>query len=383
MRLGFVLYDYFPFGGLQRDCLRIARLCAERGHQITIVARRWQGERPEGIQVELLGCTGWSNIARNRHFFAALQGCVSSLRLDGLIGFNRAPGLDVYYAADPCYDARIRRRHGDWYRWLPRYRHYAGLERALFSAGGATQILLLTPKEVPTFQSLYGTESDRLHVLPPGIARRSFGEEQRRTIAGAKRSELKMAPGEKLLLFVGSGFRTKGLDRVIQALAAVRRSGINARLVVIGQGSPGTFAGLARDAGVGAHIAFLGGRHDVPEFMLAADVLVHPAYSENTGTVLLEALALGLPVLCTDVCGFACHVEKAQAGLVLPSPFVQELCNKALATMLTSGQASQWQLNGLAYAAKEDLYSCHERAADIVEETVRNKLGRNGRAPVA
>ncbi len=90
--------------------------------------------------------------------------------------------------------------------------------------------------------------------------------------------------------------------------------------------------------------------------------------------VLLEAMTAGLPVLTTDTCGYGFHVTKAGAGCVLSSPFDQEICNRTLAEMLTSENAAAWQANGLAYAAKEDLYSCHERAADIIEETIRRKL---------
>src|SRR5206468_6119102 len=136
----------------------------------------------------------------------------------------------------------------------------------------------------------------------------------------------------------------------------------------IGQNKPGRFAVQARRLGVAARVHFLGGRHDVPDFMLAADLLVHPAYSENTGSILVEALTVGLPVLATDVCGYAFHVKNAGAGLVLPSPFNQDAFNRALWEMLESDQKSTWRDNGLAYAAREDLYSCHERAADLIEE---------------
>jgi UDP-glucose:(heptosyl)LPS alpha-1,3-glucosyltransferase len=108
--------------------------------------------------------------------------------------------------------------------------------------------------------------------------------------------------------------------------------------------------------------------------MSAAELLVHPAYSENTGTILLEALTVGLPVLTTDVCGYAVHVVKAGAGIVLPSPFHQESFNRELAGTLDAERAAAWRTNGLAYAAREDLYSCHERAAGIIEETTRRKL---------
>ena len=107
--------------------------------------------------------------------------------------------------------------------------------------------------------------------------------------------------------------------------------------------------------------------------MIAADLLVHPAYSENTGTILLEALTVGLPVLTTDVCGFAFHIVKAQAGVVLASPFRQGQFNHELARMLRSEDMPAWGSRGLAYAGREDLYSCDLRAAEIIEQTIQRK----------
>jgi UDP-glucose:(heptosyl)LPS alpha-1,3-glucosyltransferase len=374
MNLGFILFDYFPFGGLQRDCVKIARLCADHGHEVTILARTWAGDRPAGIQVELLGRKGVTNISRNRHFLRQLRTLLPRRGFQGIVGFNKLPGLDVYYGADPCYVARIKRLKPSWYRWLPRFRHFAALERAVYAQGAGTQILLLRANEVPVYQQIYRTEAERFHILPPGIARRSFTREQQQEARKRVRRAQGWPSEDRLLLFVGSGFRIKGLDRAIQSLGALpKAAGTSVRLAIIGQHAPGRFANLARRLGVADRVHFLGGRHDVSDFTLAADLLVHPAYSENTGTILLEALAAGLPVLTTDVCGYACHVAKAGAGVVLPSPFQQEDCNRALCEMLTSHSASTWRANGLAYAAREDLYSCHERAASIIEETVRSK----------
>ena len=375
MKLGFILFDYFPFGGLQRDCLNIARLSAQRRHTVTIFVRAWQGERPPGIGVELLGRQGFTNIRRNRHFLKRLASALPGLGLDAVVGFNQAPGLDVYYGADPCYAAKVRRLKPAWYRWLPRFRHFEALERAVFQHGNRTEILLLKATEIPLYQEFYGTESERFHVLPPGVARRAFKEAQRLETRQRVRREHGWQPEDQLLLLVGSGFRTKGLDRAIRSLATLpKRDAPAVRLIVIGRNQPGRFALEARRLGVADRVHFLGGRHDVPDFMLAADLLVHPAYSENTGTVLLEALTAGLPVLTTDVCGYAFHVGRADAGIVLPSPFSQDECSRAVAEMLTSERAPSWHANGLAYAAREDLYTCHERAADLIEEAARRKL---------
>ena len=51
-------------------------------------------------------------------------------------------------------------------------------------------------------------------------------------------------------------------------------------------------------------------------------ILIHPAYSEAAGMVLLEEIVAGLPVLVTDVCGFAHYINDAEAGIVEPSPFI-------------------------------------------------------------
>ena len=379
MNLGFLLFDYFPYGGLQRDCLRLASVCATRGHRVTIFTRTWQGERPSGMQVELFGRKGFSNVGRNRAWLKQLKAALPSRGLDAAIGFNKLPNLDIYYGSDPCYVAKTIRLKPRWFRWLPRFRHFQQLETSVFAAGRPTQILLLTRHEIPIYQKHYATEAERFHVLPPGIVRRAFTESDREKSRSRLRAELGIQDQEQLLLLVGSGFRVKGVDRAIDALSALASPlREQTHLVVIGQNRSTEFIHLARRLGVAGRIHFLGGRLDVPDWLLAADLYFHPAYSESAGMILLEAMASGLPVLTTDTCGYAFHVEKADAGVVLRSPFDPETCHRTLAEMLTSKGRATWRVNGLDYAAKEDLYSCHERAADIIEETVRRRLKVEG-----
>jgi UDP-glucose:(heptosyl)LPS alpha-1,3-glucosyltransferase len=374
MKLGFLLFDYFPFGGLQRDCLKVAKVCAARGHEITIFTRTWQGERPPELRVELFGRHGFSNVNRNRHWISQLAKILPQHNLQGVIGFNKLPGLDVYYGSDPCYAAKVNRLKPFWYRWLARYRHFAGLEKSVFQRGAKTQILLLTPHEIPAYQKFYGTEQERFHLLPPGISRVEFSREKQQ----AARQKIRSAHGwnelNYLLLFVGSGFRVKGLERVIHGLAAlpgeIRK---RTQLAVIGQNRPGIFAARAKRLGVSENVHFLGGRNDVPEWLLAADLLVHPAHSESAGMILLEAMTAGLPILTTASCGYAFHIENANAGIVLSQPFDQSAFNRRLDEMLRSPEREKWKNGGLSYAATQDLYSCHERAADIIEETIRAK----------
>ena len=173
--------------------------------------------------------------------------------LDGVIGFNKMPGLDIYYGADPCYVAKVKRLKPFWHKWLPRYRHFAEAELSVFARGQRTQVLVLTEDEIQHYEKYYGTERERFHVLPPGIQRQVFVPPQKQAARKLIRSEQGWPKEDRLLLLVGSGFRVKGLDRAIRALAALEElERTHTRLVVIGQNSPGEFARLARRLGVGA-----------------------------------------------------------------------------------------------------------------------------------
>ena len=58
LKLAFCLYKYFPYGGLQRDFLKIALNCQQQGHEIKVYTLSWQGDVPEGIDV--IDCPGYS-----------------------------------------------------------------------------------------------------------------------------------------------------------------------------------------------------------------------------------------------------------------------------------------------------------------------------------
>lgn len=51
MRVAFCLYKYFPFGGLQRDFMRIAQTVAARGHQVRVYTQSWEGECPDNFEL--------------------------------------------------------------------------------------------------------------------------------------------------------------------------------------------------------------------------------------------------------------------------------------------------------------------------------------------
>lgn len=369
MTIAFVLYNYFPYGGLQRDFLKIVRECLQRGHEISVFTMEWTGSLPEGVDVQIVPVRGFSNHERCRQFALQLQERSLADRHDLVVGFNKVPGLDVYFASDPCYAARVEEQRSCLYRLSPRYRVYARLERAVFAPATRTEVLLLNPDEQQKFMAHYRTPAARFHLMPPGIARRRPDPEADSRLRAAARQKLGLGEGERLLLMVGSGFRTKGVDRTLRALAALPANwAVRTRLVILGRGDSRPLLRLAGRLGVAERVAFHGVRDEIAAYYLAADLLVHPSRTEAAGMVLVEALTYGLPVLVTDVCGYAFHIERAGAGRVVPSPFDQKAFSAMLQDMLSSAEPANWKRNGLDYAARTDLYSLPQKAVDFFEQ---------------
>jgi len=368
MQLAFILYKYFPFGGLQRDFLRIALECQRRGHRVRVYTLSWEGEMPPGFEVLIAPVRALFNHRRNEKFTAWVQADLAQRPVARVVGFNKMPRLDVYYAADPCYEDKAQTLRNPLYRRWGRYRHFAGYERAVFAPASRTQILMISEVQQPLFVRYYGTPAERFHLLPPGISTDRRAPANAGEIRRAFRREFALADDDLLLVQIGSGFKTKGLDRSLRALAALpealkRRT----RLIAIGQDDPRPFRLQVKALGLSERVEILRGRSDVPRFLLGADLLIHPAYHENTGTVLLEALVAGLPVLVTGVCGYAHYIAEADCGRVLSGPFDQAQLDRRLADMLADPAArARWAANGLAYAEQADLYSMPQRAAALI-----------------
>ena len=148
-------------------------------------------------------------------------------------------------------------------------------------------------------------------------------------------------------------------------------------LLVAGEDKLKKNKALAKKLDIENQVHLPGARDDVPELLLASDLFMHPARHENTGTVLLEAIAAGIPQVISGVCGYAFHIEKAQAGKVLSEPFQQIEYNQVLLEMLTAEHWQQWQDNALNYMRNSDIFSMPDKVSDIIEATGKQRAVAN------
>jgi len=130
-----------------------------------------------------------------------------------------------------------------------------------------------------------------------------------------------LPPRAPVAVCVSNFFNYKGHDDLVEALARISGEFPDATCVLIGRdaGSLEAARTLARKLGVLTRVRFAGPRADVPDFLRAADLFVHPSHQEGFSNAVLEAMAAGLPVVACDVGGNPEAVVDGETGRLVPS----------------------------------------------------------------
>lgn len=378
MRIAFGIGALFPGGGLQRDCIEVARMVRNAGHSIVIYTARLRGlPFNADFPIILLPNSKNTNHAR-QHQFAVEFARQTSGAFDLVVGFDKLLGLDVLYCADASFHYRLLKR--PYLHLFSRYRVYNNLEGDTFRPGRRTQIILLSQKQRIEYRAAWHTEPERMIELSPTLSpARRRPEYRTNGIRDQLRMHLGLPRNAWIWLTIGVQPRTKGLDRVFRALPHFPQ----ARLLIAGLSESDraarSTAKIAQRLGISSRVIWLGHRENIEQLLAASDVMMHPARYDTTGTVLLEAVVNGLPVLTTSACGYATNVRTAGAGIVLEEPFDFRLFLEAISEMAEPARRAVFAEAGITYGRNKHLYEGRLEAAKILMDLAeRKRCDRDG-----
>lgn len=365
LSIAIAIYRLSPRGGLEDNCLRVAQSLAERGHRPVVFTA--EPDEIPGFDIRPIPeATLPASNHRRMETLARLAGeAIKTGNFDRSIAFQMMPGTSYVFLADPIRQARGR----NIWKWLtPRYHVYKSLEVRTLGRGSSTKIIGLSERQMQPFARHYALSPDNVRIAPPTLDKAKIRPELRnpQTRADA-RHKLGISGQTPVLMAAALHPWTKGLDRTIAALEQMP----DAVLLVAGLEKSGPMAAdsvrMASNSGVLDRIRFLGflGPDALLETMSAADVLAHPARKDVTGAVILESIVNGLPVVATGVCGFSVHIERSNAGEVLPEPFSGPAYVHALKHVLANSSAMSE--NGKAYGKDPWLSSGIDQVCDWIE----------------
>jgi glycosyltransferase involved in cell wall biosynthesis len=232
--------------------------------------------------------------------------------------------------------------------------------------------------------SRYVADPARLRTVTNGIALDVFTPRSRRAEV---RAELGIPADVPLLGMIGQLAPWKGHGIFIEAAARVAAEIPACRFVLVGedlfQDRPGCRAALeaqAAAAGLGGRLLFLGFGQDVARLLEGLDILLHPPDREPLGRIILEAMAMGKPVVAVNACGPGEIIRDGVDGLLAARSDPAELAAAALRLLRDPALAAR--IGRTARQRIEQDFSIRRTAAGI-EEVYDELLDAEGRMPCA
>jgi glycosyltransferase involved in cell wall biosynthesis len=148
------------------------------------------------------------------------------------------------------------------------------------------------------------------------------------------RRELGIPAGYKVIAFIGRLTRDKGLAELKAAFHEVRQSEPDCILLLVGPGEAedGELTNLV-DAGNESHVRFTGYTPQPERYLAVTDLFCLPSYREGFGNVVIEAAAMGVPAIGTDIVGLRDAIVGGETGLLVP-PRDSRALAKAIMTLL-------------------------------------------------
>lgn len=184
------------------------------------------------------------------------------------------------------------------------------------------------------------------------------------------KSELGIAPSAQVLLFVGRLSRDKGIFELLAAYQDVIAHGADVFLVLLGPHETDVDSLLVGKASAVKERIIMPGFSSEPErFMAIADILLLPSYREGFGTVVIEAAAMGVPAIGTDIYGLSDAIVDGETGLLVPVKDVDKLA--AAITVLLHDAAMRLEMSLNARKRVEREFSSMRVSELLMDEYVR------------
>ena len=324
MKIAFIRDRYDPYGGAERFTQTLADLLAERGDDVHLFARQWIESGNTNIRLHRIRGPRFPSLLRHASFVFLVGRAVRKERFDLVQSNERTLCQQIYRAGDGVHDRwlKIRADHQGFLKRLsvrmnPFHRYLLWLERRLFESPDLQAVIVNSNMVRHEITARFRIPDEKIHTIYNGVDLNRFHPKNKLAIGNSLRLECGIDDKTPVVLFVGSGFERKGLSTLVKGMAM---AGGDVRLWVVGKGNTHPYQKLIRKLGLQSRITFRGPHKDVMRFYAGADIFAFPTLYDPFPTVVLEAMASGLPVITTAQCGAAEIMTQGKEGFILSRP---------------------------------------------------------------
>ena len=295
-------------GGAERYTVDLAAGLHKAGHDVSMLASSFGGV-PSGVTEVSLPARGLTRVRRYQGFLDALDDHLESNRYAIVHAMLPVRQCDVYHPHAGMMRANVA---GDsaWARLTnPKRGFLATVEGELLEGSRVPMVLCLSEYVKAAVKSVYNLKDERLPILFNAVDLDRFDPSRNRVARDSTRQLFGFGPNDVVGLFLGHDYERKGLREAILGLSTARDElgGQRLKLLVVGRPKGAAYQALAKQSHVTERIVFAGHMDDSRPAYQAADFLVLPTKHDPCSLVVLEGLAMGVPVISTKFNG-ACEI---------------------------------------------------------------------------
>jgi glycosyltransferase involved in cell wall biosynthesis len=234
--------------------------------------------------------------------------------------FARSAGIRTAFRVLPTFD-----------EWVRRHPVKERLKHAAFSRVDAVKV---PGPAGAAMARRYGVPDDRIHVVTQSIDVEGFRAGRARWWPDRTSIRTELGVRGCVFLYVGRLWEGKGVSDLLAAFGSVLEAGVDATLVLAGDGVDEARYRLASDQGVlRGRVVFTGfiQQTDLPRIYAASDVFVFPTLGDPHGLVVEESMASRLPVITTTAAGdIDLRLPDGRAGFIVPTKDPDALADRMI-----------------------------------------------------
>jgi UDP-glucose:(heptosyl)LPS alpha-1,3-glucosyltransferase len=361
MRIAIVVHDYHRQGGHSRYAVELAERFSVTD-EVHVLANTF----PAGSTLSPAPA-----LPDRRLYFHRVPasrrtalGTVLSFCLPATLALHRLGPLDVIHAQGfVCLQRSLVTAHiciAAWHSqrllskrgvsWRERFFDAVGtpIERWLYRRQPGRPYIAISHRVQEDLARFHGC-TQVARVIPHGVDTHEFDVSRRRSWRAEIRTRLGIEEGTFCALWVGD--LRKGAKTAIEAVA----QNPGQQLLAVSRTKPDEFRQSSQRLGAAERIVFVPATNEIAKFYAAADVLLFPTTYDAFGMVVLEAMAMGTPVIVSRNAGAAELIEPGRDGLLLDDAFDPGQAARRLRELEQDASArARLAESGLAQARKFD-----------------------------
>jgi len=311
-------------GGTERDLLITARILAAAGHQITVYADDVRG-RSDALRVRHLSALPLGRTFRLLNFALRVVPIARREGAELVVSFARVANVDIVRSGGSAHSSYVRAAR----RWqspaaaaamrVSSY-HLAqiALERASFKSRFLRCAIAVSELVRQDLIETFALPPSRVLTLYNGVDLQRFAPNRDPGLTRNIRRELGIPEHCFAVAFIGHGFARKGLAFLLDAWPLVEPR--ICLVVAGGDRAVAAYQHRASKLGIGGRTTFVGAHADVEHLFAAVDALALPSLFEPFGNVVMEAMAAGLPVVCSKQTGASELIPPQMRELIIDDP---------------------------------------------------------------